>query len=228
MKRDEALDRLRAFLRGGDTLHGAPLPAERALAERMGCSRQTLRSALAQLDAEGEIWRHVGQGTFRGPRPPGRPMRDTVLIDVTGPSDLMNARILIEPEVAGAAASRPAPGKIDYLRRCVDAGRTARDRSECEQADSAFHRAVAEVAGNPVLLGVLTYLSDARRRAAWQQEWDRTYRRIGLQEFRTIHCDQHEEIVEAIAAGRRDRASQAMRTHLKAIQGAMMANTPAR
>ena len=75
--------------------------------------------------------------------------------------------------------------------------------------------------GNPVLVGLLSYLSGARRRSAWQREWDRTYHRIGAGEFRTLHSDQHERIVDAIAASDPDRAERAMKAHLEMIAAAM-------
>lgn len=60
---------------------GERLPAERDLSERLACSRQTLRSCLATLEKDGEIWHRVGQGTFRGTRPRHLPARDTLLIE---------------------------------------------------------------------------------------------------------------------------------------------------
>ena len=95
----EALDRLAPDL-------GDRLPPERVLAQRLGCSRETLRRALARLERAGEIWRHVGQGTFRGPRPRFLPLRDTLLIEGATPQDLLSARLMLEPEVAAAAAAR--------------------------------------------------------------------------------------------------------------------------
>lgn len=47
--------------------------------ERLGCSRQTLRTCLATLEEDSEFWRHVGQGSFRGSRPRHLPLRDTLL-----------------------------------------------------------------------------------------------------------------------------------------------------
>ena len=203
---------------------GDRLPPERELARSLRCSRETLRACYAILEREGVIWRHVGQGTFRGRRPRHLPVRETLLVEGATPPDLMRARLLLEPQVAAEAALRADGPDIAKLRRKVAEGRAARDRSECELADDGFHRAVAETSGNPVLIGFLIYLSGARRRAAWQREWDRTYRRIAPNEFQTIHSDQHEAIVDAIELGDATAASDAMQRHLKAIEATMSAD----
>ncbi|WP_112323027.1 FadR/GntR family transcriptional regulator [Oceanibium sediminis] len=200
---------------------GDRLPAERDLSQRLDCSRQTLRNALAALERDGELWRHVGQGTFRGPRPRHLPLRETVLLEGVTPPDLMRARMLVEPQVAAEAARRADPPDVAYLRRKVADGHAAPDSAACEQADDAFHRALAQTAGNPVLIGLLDYLSGTRRRAAWQRGWYRTYRRLGADEFRTGHSDQHGDIVDAIAAADPDAAFAAMARHLAVIEAAM-------
>lgn len=215
----DVLTRLRACLAEGAP--GARLPAERVLAADLGCSRQTLRAALSVLEEEGEIWRHVGQGTFRGPRPPGHPVRDSVLLQAASARQLLQARLMIEPPVAAEAARAAQPRDIAHLRALVDRGRQARTRAEGEALDTAFHRGVAETARNPILLGLLDYLAGARRRAAWQREWDRTYRRIGTAEFTGPHCTQHARIATAIATADPQAAAAAMRTHLEAVGTAM-------
>lgn len=197
------------------------LPDERSLAHKFDCSRETLRKALDVLEAEGLLWRHVGQGTFLGVRPGHLPIRETVLVEGATPRDVMAARLLLEPQVAAEAARHAGPEEVVLLRRRVAQGRRARALSECEAVDDAFHRAIAAVSGNPVLAGFLSFLSGARRRIAWQREWDRTYRRIGVEEFRTLHSDQHDAIVQAVAEGTPERAEAAMRRHLRRIEAAM-------
>ncbi|MBZ4021517.1 GntR family transcriptional regulator [Rhodobacter sp. TJ_12] len=215
------LPKVRAALDQLAPENGARLPPERALCATLGCSRETLRACYATLEAEGEIWRHVGQGTFRGRRPAHLPIRETLLIEGATPPDLMSARLMLEPQVAAQAALRAEASDIAHLRAKVAAGRTAQDRAACEQADDAFHRAVAETSRNPVLIGFLIYLSGARRRVAWQRAWDQTYRRIAPDEFQTLHSDQHAAIVAAIEAANPLAAAEAMRTHLQTIAAAM-------
>jgi DNA-binding FadR family transcriptional regulator len=203
---------------------GTRLPAERDLAGRLGCSRQTLRSCLAALEKDGEIWRHVGQGTFRGSRPRHLPVRDTLLIEGATPPDVMQARMLLEPMVAAEAARLADASDVALLRERVGVGRRARDRAACEQADDAFHRALAQISCNPILAGFLNYLSGVRRRVAWQREWERTYRRIGTQAFQTLHSDQHERIVDAIEQQDAEAASSFMTQHLETIRADMSAD----
>ncbi|GHH06078.1 FadR/GntR family transcriptional regulator [Pseudodonghicola xiamenensis] len=138
--KDAARARLWQVLEERAPASGDRLPPERVLKGLVGCSRETLRGALAALEARGEIWRHVGQGTFRGRAPLGRPVKDTLLLEATTPADLMDARRLLEPQVATAAAMRRAPEDIALLRQRVANGRAARYRAECERADDAFHR----------------------------------------------------------------------------------------
>lgn len=200
---------------------GERLPPERDLADRLSCSRQTVRACLATLEKDGEIWRHVGQGTFRGSRPRHLPMRDTLLIEGATPPDVMQARVLLEPMVAAEAARLANAADIGLLRDRVGAGRKARDRAACEQADDAFHRSLAQISGNPILSGFLNYLSGVRRRVAWQREWERTYRRGGTRAFQTLHSDQHERIVDAIERHDPDSATKCMTEHLETIRADM-------
>lgn len=200
---------------------GDRLPPERELSAILECSRETLRVCYATLEIEGEIWRRVGQGTYRGSRPTHMPIRETLLVEGATPLDLMTARLLLEPQVASEAALHADASDVAHLRAKVSEGRAAGDRAACEQADDAFHRAVAETSRNPVLIGFLIYLSGARRRVTWQREWDRTYRSIPPDEFQTIHSEQHDAVVDAIAAANQEDAARAMRDHLRIIEAAM-------
>ena len=215
--RSDGEARLAAYFEHRALVPGDRLPAERVLARELGISRELLRAGLQRWEADGKLHRSVGQGTFWGRTPSGRPVRDTVLIEATSPHDIMDARLMLEPEIAAAAARTITPEATAHLRHTVIVCREARDLAACEAADSAFHVAVARAAGNPVLQSFLAFLSDMRRRAVWQQGWDRTYRTIGLEEFRSTHAAQHGAVFEAIAAREPEAARTAMRDHLEAV-----------
>lgn len=104
-------------------------PAERRLSHQIGCSRETLRRALSDLQHAGRIWRHVGQGTFCGPAPRNLPIRETLLIDGATPSDLLRARLALEPQITAEAARKAKPADIKELKRLVERGCTTADRS---------------------------------------------------------------------------------------------------
>jgi len=140
-----------------------------------------------------------------------------MIVQATSVEEFVTARHLIEPVVAAEAARRASSSDVERLNACITAGRTGRDRFDCQQADDVFHRTIAEVAQNPILLSVLTFLSLARRRSAWQTQWDRTYRHLGIEEFTRQHSDQHQSIVDAIRINDPPSAESAMRNHLDTI-----------
>ena len=213
----EVLALLRAYLFASGVAVGDKLPAERLLAKQFSCSRETVRRAILVLENENEVWRHVGQGTFYGPRPDLAPLKESLLLQATSVQELVHARYLIEPSVAAEAARRATTADIARLNECVMLGRTGPDRFECQQADDNFHLTVARVARNPILHSILTFLSEARRRSTWQTQWDRTYRHIGIEEFKGQHSNQHQRIVSAIKDQDPKAAETEMRNHLKAI-----------
>lgn len=220
-KASTVLLRLRSLLRTGEFAVGHRLPPERVLAQQFSCSRETLRRAILMLEQENEIWRHVGQGTFYGPRPITAPLRENLLVRATSVQELVQARYLIEPVVAAEAARRANERDIAKLLDCVSGGRDGPDRFECQKADDSFHQNIASVARNPILSSILTFLSEARRRSTWQSQWDRTYRHIGIEEFKGRHSDQHQRIVDAIERNAPKEAEAEMRAHLEAISEAL-------
>ena len=195
----------------------ARLEPERVLATRLGCSRDTLRRALQMLENEGLIWRHVGQGTFTGPRPAAEPIRPSVLFELATPADLMNARLVIEPAMAAEAAERASDSDIAILRSLATQTRDARDWRTYEAADNAFHRAIAAATANHLLMAILGMLSMVRDRAPWQRQHGRAFGHGPQWEYSLRQGDLHLSLVDAIAAGDGPRAHAVMREHLGEI-----------
>src|SRR5262245_35872188 len=112
------LERVLQFLQGEDFGQNQRLPAERELAERLGLTRNRLRGSLRKLAADGLIWRHVGKGTFFGPRPTSATPQD--LSELTNPREVMEVRFAIEPEIARLAAFRANTRDVVEMQACLE------------------------------------------------------------------------------------------------------------
>lgn len=213
-----ATKRLREALDAGQWQGGDRLPPERELARLLSIGRTSLRSALADLEAEGRIWRHVGQGTFVSRSSESQVNTTLVLAPPPEPSDVLELRDIIEPQIARLAAVRASSTEIEALEFHLKAGEAAEDWNAWEAADNAFHTTLARATRNPVTTGVLETLHDIRRDREWSHR-----RRATLTSARQEHyCRQHHIILEAVTRGDPDAAAQAMRLHLNTVQEAMV------
>jgi len=75
------------------------LPTERALAERFGVARNTIRRAMDFLESDGLITRHLGRGTFITP----------TTLDATHPADSVEAGGTLKRLSHTASPISPAP-----------------------------------------------------------------------------------------------------------------------
>src|SRR3546814_17364774 len=79
----------------------------------------------------------------------------------------MQARLLIEPQIAREAALNATAGDIGELTQCMLASRHAQTWRQYENCDNRLHRAVAEAAHNPVLLALFDPLNAVRPPVVW-------------------------------------------------------------
>src|SRR6202046_3097590 len=94
----------------GQLKPGDQLPAERDLAQRFGVSRTAVREAVKTLREKGLVEAYSGRGTFvtNGTSQAMRQSLD-LMIRINpqeGLSNLAELRLVLEPEIAGLAASR--------------------------------------------------------------------------------------------------------------------------
>lgn len=149
---DVALALLEDWLAAAPLAEGSRLPPERTLAAAIGLSRGALRRALAALEAEGRLWRHVGRGTFLGPRPAEPERGVSALAARVGPAGVLQARLVLEPALARAAALAATGEQISALPALCAAAERAATWRQYAAANRALHRAIATASGNPVLL----------------------------------------------------------------------------
>ena len=212
--RGAALVQLRAWLAQRELPGNSRLPPERELAEIVGVSRGDLRKALATLEADGLLWRHVGKGTFTGARPTTEIDSIAVLANQTSPAEVMRARLVIEPELAREAALNATADDIRAMRTCTEGGRTAESWRQYENWDNRLHRSIAEAAGNALLLSVFDTMNAVRRTVVW----GRLRNDLLLPPADHHSFIDHDAIVDAIENRDLAAAASAMRLHLQRVQ----------
>ncbi len=216
-----ALDGLRALLVQHASDPERPLPPERDLAADFGVGRGSVRRALSILEMEGLVWRRQGKGTFVGPIRRGAALNVATLSSRTNLSEVMEARLHLEPSLAALAAVRASPEQVTMLRRLAkqtaQQQRAGDDPDELERCDSAFHRGIAEAAGNRLLLDIFELVDTIRVDPTWQA----LRQRARTADLRTGYMRDHDLIVDAIAERNSVTAAAAMRSHLRTLQKAL-------
>ncbi len=199
-------------LRSGEWQPGHRMPTERQLSEQYAIGRSTVRRVLLQLKAQRLITQTVGSGTYVGEdaaallgqaAAPDRTLQ-------TSPSELMDARLALEPSILGLVVRNATAPDLDEMRRCCDAAERAATLEEFERWDRALHEAIADAAHN----GVVTALFQAMGRARSQDEWGLLKRRSLTPERRLEYQVEHRRLVEALVDRDVSRAADQCEKHL--------------
>ncbi len=215
--RDRALRALRKRIEAAKD-GGERLPPERELASTLKVGRRALREALSALEEEGAIWRRQGQGTFVGPpRLIGERAVDEVAHRVN-PLEILEARLAIEPVLARLAAMRASQADIDAMRRIAERAATAGNARDYGQADAAFHRKIAECAGNAMFRAMFEMVIRVREKVDWQRIRQYYFRHDGARRS----FEEHMVVIEAIAEREPAAAATAMQDHLKKVSASLL------
>jgi GntR family transcriptional repressor for pyruvate dehydrogenase complex len=215
---DALTERVLGLIRDEELRPGDRLPSARALAERFAVATPTLREVLRRLEATGAVEIRHGSGVYVGatmgrvvlPNPNLSTLhRDQLL-------QLLDARLVVEPYLAGLAATRREPARLATLEDILGtaerhlSGQPGDDQA-LHDANMAFHRAVAAASGNDVLYEVVDSLLWVH--ASEQLEI------LQLFDDRARDHDEHRTVLTAIVAGDPEQASELMRAHLADVIG---------
>jgi len=207
---EQVADQIGDMIRSGEFQPGQRLPAERDLAKLLGVSRPVVREAMIALEIAGLLEVRTGSGAYVLKAPNGQ----FGISAGHSPTDILNARMIVEGEVAALAAehasARDLKAAADAIARMTadhDAGRP------WNAADLAFHVAVAYASGNAVLAMVVERL--------WQEQYGPVFallsERAHLPDKWSATLKGHEGILEAIRRRDARAARGAMRAHLSQV-----------
>lgn len=182
----------------GDLAPGVRI-SESEIAASYKVSRQPVREAFIKLAEESLV--------------EVRPQRGTYVRRISVPA-VMTARFVreaVEADIVRAAARAVTPNILALLDNNLVAQRAvvdSDDPSRFMELDEAFHRLLAEAAGQPAIWDILEDL---------KTQMDRV-RHISTRQFpRERLIDQHAAIVAALRSGDPAAAEAEMRTHLKGV-----------
>jgi DNA-binding FadR family transcriptional regulator len=195
-------------------LDGNRLPAERELARSLGVTRAGLRTGLDQLEAEGILWRHVGKGTFFGRRPEETRANFSELRKSISPQDLLEVRMLLEPQIVALAAMRASGEELDELESYMDRAGAAQTVAEYEIWDDQFHLCLVHMSKNALLRKIFEFMDSVKD----ARVWGKLKEHCASAERRAVYSGQHELIVKSLTDRRPAEAKQAMEVHLQEIQ----------
>jgi DNA-binding FadR family transcriptional regulator len=192
--------------------HNDRVPPERELCKALGTTRNQLRKALAELEAQGRIWRHVGRGTFVGSRPVLNLQDVAYLGNQIKPEEVVAVRFTIEPQLCRLAALQATRSDGERMRLCAQRCREAEDWRSYEAWDNNLHHAIARATRNQLFLYFFETLNAVRRSILWGQP---RMTRKPPDNYCSFH--EHDVIVSAIGAGNAELAANAMHTHLRSV-----------
>jgi GntR family transcriptional regulator, transcriptional repressor for pyruvate dehydrogenase complex len=201
---------LKGVLKPGDQL-----PAERELAQRFGVSRTAVREAVKALREKGLVEAYSGRGTFitDGTSQVIRQSLDlmTRIGQQEGSMHLSELRQMLEPQIAALAATRIEEQLLATMREAVVVmDRSLHDPDAYIEADLDFHLALAEAAGNPLILSLLDSIVGLLR-----EQRRRIFDVDGGPERGQFH---HKRVLEAIEQHDPEKTRAAMRDHLEQVR----------
>lgn len=200
---------------------GYRLPAERDLVEQFGIARNTLRKVMDHLEGEGLITRHVGRGTFVAETPaPASNGVESLLQRIHGasPAEVMELRLLIEPQFVELAATRASGRDLQQITHCLDESEKATTVLDFEHWDGMLHQAILGAAHNNLLTDLYDAINGVRKQPEWESLKQRSLTPERLARYRT----QHRALVEALRQRDADAASAAVRQHLLEVRNGMI------
>jgi GntR family transcriptional repressor for pyruvate dehydrogenase complex len=195
---------------------GDALEPESAMLERFGISRASLREGLRILETQGLI--SIKPGPGGGPSVAAVNSRHfgrmaTLFFQVLRVQlgEVLEARLVLEPVMAGLAAERHDPELNGQLEANVKAHYTAEDEAEWLRVTQEFHEMVCSMSGNPLLNLLARSLKDIYT--------DRVAGLVFPESKREDVRKTHGDIAQAIVDGDAETASRLMREHMAVLAG---------
>jgi DNA-binding FadR family transcriptional regulator len=201
----------------GEWPDGFRVPPERELAATYRLARNTVRRALRELD--GRLVRVVGRGTFVRSGASARPRESPGRLRDASPADIMEVRLIIEPQAAALAAHRATTAELADLESILRKSIAAKGLAEFEHWDAALHLAIFRATKNAVLVNYCESINAARN----QPHWYRLKQKSLTETTRRQYDQEHSAIVAALLERDAEAARRLLHQHLARVRDHLLA-----
>ncbi|MHC1741831.1 MAG: FadR/GntR family transcriptional regulator [Syntrophobacteraceae bacterium] len=214
----EIVSRIRQMIDSGELGVGDRLPPERTLAGQFKVSRNSVRQAIQALSEKGILESRQGDGTYVSTPDAGKfegALAAAIQAQKESLREIMEFRLLVEPQIAALAARRITRAQLDRLKIIVcDQERKGLSGEGDGDLDAAFHFEVAKAAGNRVLLRVVRTITEVLNESRSEL--------LQSPERRRLSVVGHLKLITALESRDDEKASSAMREHLRSIERAVL------
>ncbi|WP_174847002.1 GntR family transcriptional regulator [Yersinia artesiana] len=214
----EVGSQLREAIISGQYNLGDRLPPERDIAENFSVSRSVVREALIMLELEKLVEVRKGSGVYVVNVPDRLANGESVVSTDSGygPFELLQARQLLESEVAAFAAMQATKADIIKMRQAIEQEKNALDAGAVdESADELFHCLLAQSTQNSVLANMVAEAWQARKTSAM---WQGAHSHTLDFSYRWQWMEDHQKILQAVLRRDSKAAKQAMWQHLENVK----------
>lgn len=204
---------LAADVHDGTLRAGEMFPSERDLCERFGVGRSIVRDGMTILQGMG-LADHsrgkrprVAEPTLAGVMSSASDAAQHFFNDAEGRAHLQQARLFLETSMIRFAVENASNAQIAKMVGAIEeCDACLNDVAGFRSADVKFHRALAEVPGNPIFVALHEAFVDRLMKGAPIQD--------DLKKHNRTSNEGHKQIISAILAKEPDAAVKALTAHL--------------
>ncbi len=210
---DQVFDQIRKLILQGKLDPGERIMSERELATALDVSRASVRDAINRLTAMGFLEQKQGRGTFVClPKPEEK---NALVVAMKGSNlsieDLLEVRLGLECNATYLAAERATEKDIYLMEQSIATlEKSTEEGITNAEADVSFHMAIAYATRNSLHIQIMRDLYEYLSVSIDEYQYYRMQASTKMAEI----AKEHAQIVTLIKEHDKERAFQAMFTHL--------------
>lgn len=211
---EQVLDEIVWRIKNKEYSSGDLLPTEKQLSEEFSVSRNCVREAIKCLAVGGLVVSKAGKGTYLVKGADKIVTEENMVIDFSelhSFHELMEIRLLIEPEAASLAAKRHSSNQLEELEAILKILEVKIDSNGYEEEGLRFHATIMEMSGNRYIQKIMESIS---------QELINSRRYLSSIDISVyeVFFDEHKKMFQAIAKRDCKRARELMWAHLANVK----------